>query len=115
MTFLQGLLLFALLAMLAYLNDHFGRLRAMGIVEEAPEYRRGRSALDPIGDTLGELTKKEGLWQLLLSPLSMLGKLDAPFAMALAPLSALTRSDMPFSLILSPLTMLSGFGSKKGR
>ncbi len=106
MTFLQMLLILALIAMLAYINDHFGRLKAMGVVEEAPEYRRDRSALDPAGAVLGELGRVDAPHRVIGSVLGAIARFSE---MAFAPIGMVLNAISKASEILfNPIGMVLG-------
>lgn len=106
MTFLQMLLILALIAMLAYLSDHFGRLQRMGVVATPPEHRRARSVLDPAGSALGELGRADAPHRVIASVLGTVAKFSE---MAFAPIGMVLNAISKASeMLFNPIGMVLG-------
>ena len=102
-----------LVALLALLNDHYSRLQKLGWAPPVEDYKRGRSALDPIGSALGEVGRADGAYRLVAATLGAIGKATE---MVYAPIgAALNAVGKGTELIFKPIGMVLGLvGGAKG-
>ncbi len=108
MTSFGILFVLILVVLVAFLLDHYSRLKKMGW---APELmREGRSALDPVGSALGELGRADMPYNAVAAVFGAIGKasemLYAPIG---AGLSGLGKAlEMVFAPIGAVLGMVAG-------
>ena len=101
-----------LIAFGAIMGDHYSRLKGIGWMPQTPEWRRGRSALDPVGGILGELGRADMPHRLVSAPIGVLAKVSE---MVWAPLAAgigvvAKGTELVFNGIGAALGAITGFG-----